>query len=913
MDVPGSKTRSIFDIIEEKKENPEEFIWSKNPSFFCNDPVEFIHDGTLTTIKPNKVLKPQRYVLTLKGLIKYKVQFFFLPLKQAKDKTVPTGYLKLDNPRLEKTEDRALNMCGFKISGYKASYKFFCKNIEDQDEWVEKLRKVCVSSNISYRYRFKNMLGKGNFAKVHLAQRKRDDESFAIKTIEKTKILENPRNMVSMHREILILRKVDHPNVIKLYEVYENELYVHLVLEYLKGGELFQKLQSKGVYSEKDASLAIKCVLQALDYCHTQNIVHRDLKPENLILAYFQVFTANYSDSISDAELKIADFGLATIVDPNVPEKLRCGSPGYVAPEVLNNLGYGTKADIFSAGIILCVILTGVSPFHGKSYQDVLLKNKEGAVSLTQSHWTFVSKEAKDLVSKMVAKDPKDRCTASEALKHSWFHLEHTSSTLLSNAQENMKKYHNKQNENRFNVSKIKPEFSMVTCTPLLNSRFTGKDSPLIVPRNGSREGLAGQSPALLPRRPEEKKPEVKAPVVIRTIYDKFKQVQASKKPPSSFTNKNFWTNATADDESADFNENEMDEKSNETKTAVNVKPLHRTFMPSNFLARKLPPTPGFTEKKSLSYLKSIATPMQNRRWFKANAIGEGKGQYLQKIADVRINEESKRVAGLPKNDDARKSPMKSTFHDSTDSSPSPSKIINTSLVRPIPPHALNELARGPPSMIPEVSNSSGTEVPLEKFETALSHKSPSAISSSEGATEREQRKDTPRFSPGLAQRIGRAAAAIVLPKKAGTQPINPTAKVPENIRKIDSVKQRIAEDIKGQVIINIGVIIYHRLLCCYYCQRAQYRICYIALIAQSYLSVTYALNSVSAALNTIPSINSQYSSANSHVPFVLGLVPSPSYITQFGSSYTILLTFPINFLIPALVPRKSPRRKMQN
>jgi serine/threonine protein kinase len=99
--------------------------------------------------------------------------------------------------------------------------------------------------------------------------------------------MENPRNLVSMQKEISILRKIDHPNVIKLHEVYESDLYVHLVLEYLKGGELFQKLQSKGLYSEKDASQAIQHVLEALDYCHTRNIVHRDLKPENLILEYW--------------------------------------------------------------------------------------------------------------------------------------------------------------------------------------------------------------------------------------------------------------------------------------------------------------------------------------------------------------------------------------------------------------------------------------------------------------------------------------------------------------------------------------------------------------------------------------------------------------------------------------------------
>ena len=276
MDPPAVKTRSIFDIIEEKKEKPEEFAWSKNPTLFSYDLTEFLCEGTLTTIKSESTLKGTRYVLTLQGIIKYK----------SKNDSIPNAFLRFDNPRLEKIENRTHNMCGFKLVGYKGSYEFFCKNIASQDEWVEKLRKVCVSLNISYRYSFGKMLGKGNFAKVHLAQRKKDSLSFAIKTIEKSKILENPRNMQSMQREIVILRKIDHSNVIKLFEVYENDLYVHLVLEYLKGGELFQKLQSKGIYSEKDASLAIRYVLNALEYCHARNIVHRDLKPENLILAY---------------------------------------------------------------------------------------------------------------------------------------------------------------------------------------------------------------------------------------------------------------------------------------------------------------------------------------------------------------------------------------------------------------------------------------------------------------------------------------------------------------------------------------------------------------------------------------------------------------------------------------------------
>ena len=113
---------------------------------------------------------------------------------------------------------------------------------------------------------------------------KTDGMKYAIKSIIKQKITENPKNLESVKKEILILRKMNHQNVIKLYAVYENEMYVHLVLEHLNGGELFQYLQNKGIYSENDASQVLKNILEALDYCHSRNIVHRDLKPENLIL-----------------------------------------------------------------------------------------------------------------------------------------------------------------------------------------------------------------------------------------------------------------------------------------------------------------------------------------------------------------------------------------------------------------------------------------------------------------------------------------------------------------------------------------------------------------------------------------------------------------------------------------------------
>jgi len=135
------------------------------------------------------------------------------------------------------------------------------------------------------------MIGKGNFAKVHFGRSIDLKNHYAIKSIEKAAVLKNIKTALSLQREIEIMRRLDHPRITKLYDVFENETYIHLVLEYLGGGELFQLLQTKGIYSEQDAATAMRCILEALSYCHQRNIIHRDLKPENLILEYILLIT----------------------------------------------------------------------------------------------------------------------------------------------------------------------------------------------------------------------------------------------------------------------------------------------------------------------------------------------------------------------------------------------------------------------------------------------------------------------------------------------------------------------------------------------------------------------------------------------------------------------------------------------
>lgn len=163
-------------------------------------------------------------------------------------------------------------------------HTFYCRTKGERKEWYRELRKVCVLYHLKAKYECAELLGKGTFAKVYLATRKKDKAKFAVKSIKKKLLFRTANNMECLIKGIRVLRSLDHPGIIKLHEIYENGNYVHVVVEYIKGEDLFNHLKRKGLYSEKDASLIIMQVLQALDYCHSLNVVHRDLKPENLMI-----------------------------------------------------------------------------------------------------------------------------------------------------------------------------------------------------------------------------------------------------------------------------------------------------------------------------------------------------------------------------------------------------------------------------------------------------------------------------------------------------------------------------------------------------------------------------------------------------------------------------------------------------
>jgi serine/threonine protein kinase len=265
----------------------------------------------------------------------------------------------------------------------------------------------------------KDQLGSGNFATVYKAELKVARESpagamnpgmYAIKVIDKAKV----EDLQDIEREIEIMQACTHPNIIKLYEVYEEKKRINLVMEIVSGGELFDEIVMREKYTEKDAAKVMRTMCDALSYIHKKNIVHRDLKPENVLLA--QKPRPGF-----EPEIKIADFGLARFVAKDDMMKTACGTPGYVAPEVLKNKGYDSGAvDMWSAGVILYILLCGFPPFYDEELPVLFDTIIKGKFDFPSPWWDSISSEGKALVCRLLTVDPKKRITAEQVLQDPW-------------------------------------------------------------------------------------------------------------------------------------------------------------------------------------------------------------------------------------------------------------------------------------------------------------------------------------------------------------------------------------------------------------------------------------------------------------------------------------------------------------
>jgi calcium/calmodulin-dependent protein kinase I len=268
------------------------------------------------------------------------------------------------------------------------------------------------NENIDEHYILGEELGTGGFSIVVEATSKRDGEKYAVKIIDKSMIKEDIK---LLKREIDIMKKVDHKNILKLHEIYEDDQKVYIVMELINGSELFDRIVEKGFYSEKNAQVVVKQILEAVRYLHSKGIAHRDLKPENLLC----------SGTGEDEVVKIADFGLSKIQTDEERLQTSCGTPGYVAPEVLLCESYDQSVDMWGVGIITYILLAGYPPFYDENNpgDDTALFEKVINVEydMDDECWDDVSDLAKDFIRHLLVKDPKERLTAEQALDHEWF------------------------------------------------------------------------------------------------------------------------------------------------------------------------------------------------------------------------------------------------------------------------------------------------------------------------------------------------------------------------------------------------------------------------------------------------------------------------------------------------------------
>ncbi|KAM9308234.1 serine/threonine-protein kinase DCLK3 [Gastrophryne carolinensis] len=272
------------------------------------------------------------------------------------------------------------------------------------------IKRPCVKHylDIEKTYEIGRTIGDGNFAVVKECRLRTTSQEYAMKIIDKTKLI-GKEDIVQ--NEVRIIKMLSHPNIVKLIDDFETENEIYLILEYIKGGDLFDVISQSIKFTEHNAALMLTDLCQALVYIHSKKIAHRDLKPENLLVQ---------QNPDGSASLKLADFGLAVHVTE--PIFTVCGTPTYVAPEILSEKGYGLEVDMWATGVILYILLCGFPPFRSpeRNHEELFQIIQHGEYEFLSPYWDKVSDEAKDLISRLLVVSPGKRFTAQCVLQHSW-------------------------------------------------------------------------------------------------------------------------------------------------------------------------------------------------------------------------------------------------------------------------------------------------------------------------------------------------------------------------------------------------------------------------------------------------------------------------------------------------------------
>ena len=293
------------------------------------------------------------------------------------------------------------------FGGFK-EVSMWCGNEQERNDWVGKLVQVAKTRKVEEYYEFKEKIGTGKFSDVYTAVELNTNLQWAVKVVEKKRLNEQEKEM--MRSEVAIMRLLNHNNVVQMKEVFEDKQKMYLVTELVEGGELFDRIRHKKVFSEYTSFFITRQLLDAVKYLHDVGIVHRDIKPENILL----------TDDSEIPTIKLADFGLSKLVGPNDKLRTACGTLAYVAPEVLMQRPYSKPVDVWSIGIVTYLMLRGRLPFDSKDRHILIQKTIEADLDLSGPYWDKFTPYALDFLRKTIEKDTERRLTVEQGLNHTW-------------------------------------------------------------------------------------------------------------------------------------------------------------------------------------------------------------------------------------------------------------------------------------------------------------------------------------------------------------------------------------------------------------------------------------------------------------------------------------------------------------
>ena len=302
------------------------------------------------------------------------------------------------------------HMYSFSIITQEKTRRYFVKNKNEFDNWIINLKKAIGFSTLNDLYEIKEKISSGRCGVVKKGINKKTNEEVAIKIMSKNNM--STFDLEQVKNEIEILKIANHPNIIKLYNVYESVDYIYIIMEYYSGGDLFSYLEQRNFkLKEERAAQIIHQLSAAVYFLHEYGIIHRDLKPENIIM----------TNQTETADIKLLDFGLGKMIGPNELCNDFFGTLSYVSPEVLEVKPYTKSVDLWAIGVITYLLLSGYLPFDDEnSEREIARQTKEDPVAYPPSIWRKISKEGKDFVDNLLNKDPKKRMTIKEVLEHQW-------------------------------------------------------------------------------------------------------------------------------------------------------------------------------------------------------------------------------------------------------------------------------------------------------------------------------------------------------------------------------------------------------------------------------------------------------------------------------------------------------------